>query len=425
MSKIVQILIKNTSTLDFSIPVLLELKKRGHEVILIDLCRKKNSLSSLYANLIKEYDIEYISREDLFPKTFQYILKFLDQIELRAAPVRLEEFLSAEKRISGILNFVFRNLGSIVFNILRISFYKYTSLLRGPASRLLALLDECDVILWDHRTSTSFYFNDYIVSHLKDYSGQIFLVPHAPHMRDPVTEIYLPVTGCLNENYNYLLPLNWSDNDVVYSSHEARFLHCGYPGFDESWRAEVESRSEQKHAGTVLILMRPFSDQSINDRSKIDHYVLSYTETVDWLLACKKQIGNDVERIHLKLHPSNSEKAVEDLLQEINFPVEVKILNEDIFMSVAKVDTVYGFYSTTLLIASAFGCKTYCMRTSLVERSFKDWPILEQVYHDYGIKFMHLRDDEKSPIKTTKNIKRHHFVANATEYCANVITGLS
>ena len=136
----------------------------------------------------------------------------------------------------------------------------------------------------------------------------------------------------------------------------------------------------------------------------------------------KKQIGNDVERIHLKLHPSNSEKAVEDLLQEINFPVEVKILNEDIFMSVAKVDTVYGFYSTTLLIASAFGCKTYCMRTSLVERSFKDWQILEQVYHDYGIKFMHLRDDEKSPIKTTKNIKRHHFVANATEYCANVIT---
>lgn len=424
MSKIVQILIKNTSTLDFSIPVLIELKKRGHEVILIDLCRNKNSLSSLYADLINEYDIVSISREDLLPKASQYILRFLDQIELRRAPIRLAEFLAAEKRITKVLIFVTKNFRSIFLNILCIFFYKYSSLLRGPALRLSALLDECDVILWDHRTSTSFYFDDYIISHLNDYSGEIFLVPHAPHMRDPFTEIYLPITGYLNENYNYLLPLNWSDNDIVYSSHDARFLHCGYPGFDESWRAEVESRSQQKHVGTVLILMRPFSDESINDRYEIDHYVLSYSETVDWLLACREQIGTDVERIHIKLHPSNSKKAVAKLLQDINFPGEVEILNEDIFMSVAKVDTVYGFYSTTLLISSSFGCKTYCMRTSLVDRSFCDWPILEQVYHDYGIKFLHLGVEEKSPINIAQNTRRHHFMENATEYCADIITGL-
>ena len=40
VSKVVQILIKNTSTLDFSIPVLVELKKRG-VVTVIDLCRRK------------------------------------------------------------------------------------------------------------------------------------------------------------------------------------------------------------------------------------------------------------------------------------------------------------------------------------------------------------------------------------------------
>lgn len=425
MSKIVQILIKNTSTLDFSIPVLIELKKRGHEVILIDLCRKKNSLSSLYANLINEYDIEYISREDLFPKTFQYILRLLDQFEPRAAPIRLKEFLSGGKGIFRITKFIIKNLKSIVFHIIRFSLYKCSNLFHRPSFDLSVLLDKCDVILWDHRARTSFYCDNYIISHLRDYSGQIYLMPHAPHMRDPDTEIYLPITGQLNENYTYLLPINWSDNDVIYASYDARFVHCGYPGFDDPWIEEVKSHSKEKVAGTVLIIMRPFSGESVSDQAEIDHYVLTYREALDWLLVCKDQIGDDAIRIHLKLHPSNSKSSVIELLQKISFPVPTEILDEDIYTSVSEADTVYGFYSTTLLIASAFGCKTYCLKTDLVDRSFSDWPILEQVYGDYGIKFIQTNHEEKSRKNTPSKINRQHFLENSTEFCATMFTECS
>ena len=178
VSKVVQILIKNTSTLDFSIPVLVELKKRGHKVTVIDLCRKKNSLSELYSDIINEYNIQYVSRENLLPTAFRCFLKLLDRAELFMKPIRIDEVLSEEKRLFRTLSFILNNLMSIFFHIFRAVFFKASSFIRDPEHQLSLILNGCDTILWDHRSPTSFYFKEYITSYLGKHSGDIFLLPH-------------------------------------------------------------------------------------------------------------------------------------------------------------------------------------------------------------------------------------------------------
>ena len=136
MLKIVQILIKNTSTLDFSLPILIELKNRGHEIIIIDLCRKKNSLSKLYLDLMNEYDIKYLSRECLFSAKFRYILKIFDKIEHYIKPIRLNEILSEDKKVVPFIKFFSKNFLTILFHTLREIFYKVSKLQKYPINQL-------------------------------------------------------------------------------------------------------------------------------------------------------------------------------------------------------------------------------------------------------------------------------------------------
>ena len=226
--------------------MLVELTRRGHEISVIDLCLKKNSLSEFYQKLLLENDIQYISREELLPIGFRSIIKNIDRAEPLLKPVRFEEVSYGRKKVLPLLGFVIKNFNTIVFHLFRSGIFNFLKLLPSPKRHLSALLNGCDNILWDHRSPTNFYFEKFIVHYLAEFTGLIYLIPHAPHMRDPITELYLPITGKLNQNYRYLLPLKWSDNREAYGEFKAKFIFSGYPGFDASWISHVSEKQDGK-----------------------------------------------------------------------------------------------------------------------------------------------------------------------------------
>ena len=178
-----------------------------------------------------------------------------------------------------------------------------------------------------------------------------------------------------------------------------------------------------ERSGKVLIIMRPFSDKSIINNEHVDHFVLSFQETRDWLTECKKLIGSEVDIVFLKMHPSSSKALVAQLLDEVSFSIPVVISEDDIYSCVAKVDKVFGFYSTTLLIASAHGCETYCMKTQLVERSFLDWPVLSEVYSDFGVQMIQLGQESDTSNARHSVAKLGHYPENSSAYCADLFSG--
>jgi len=422
MLKITQILIKNTSTLDFTLPVLIKLSNAGHQVKIINLSKRNFALSDFYQNELRDSNIKFIDRTHYYPRLFALLILCLDLLQSIQKPIRKSENLSKKNSLSYKLKFLAVNWVDVFLAVIMWPISKIVSNNDGNWELLQKTIKSSDAILWDHRANNNFYFSNYVKEFLRQFRGKIFLIPHAPHFRDPESEIFKPITEILSNNITYLLPLNWSDNYAVYDTHDASFIKSGYPGLDLSWREYVSKKTIPSGcADGTLIIMRPFTEKGADNAHFVDHYVLSYNEMKQWLSGLVNKFDIESMQINVKLHPSNSHKSVRQLFGDLGLNGQLVIAEDDIFSAVANVKTVYGFYSTTLLVAAAFGCDTFCFKTQLVERSFAEWPILKSVYSDFGVTFVD-ENMELSPSPTNTNNRNLHYKGNATEFCSELIT---
>ena len=63
------------------------------------------------------------------------------------------------------------------------------------------------------------------------------------------------------------------------------------------------------------------------------------------------------------------------------------------------------------------------MKTQLVERSFLDWPVLSEVYSDFGVQMIQLGQENDTLNSRHSVAKLEHYPEYSSTYCADLFSG--
>lgn len=171
--KILMIVIKNTSVLDYVIPLFWKLRESypeaKPEVLFCTLSRRKIlRRSKFYAQVLDDCDIPQYDFADFLPVPFSIFSRFVRRAFSRSAwdsrTPRFPLFQKVQRHVSGRLE-------------------KFVAG-RVAIGSIMPALDP-DIILFDNRALTNFKGREVFYDYLKHAKKKVILLPHAPHHSGP------------------------------------------------------------------------------------------------------------------------------------------------------------------------------------------------------------------------------------------------
>ncbi len=456
---ILQVVIKNTSTMDFTAPVLVELKQRSPNIqltVLFCVMDKRNILrqSRFYETIFTEYEIRQIDflnfLRPLWRPAEGLLRRFFsgsnaDKVHLHEA----YEFYSLKHEVKSRIGFMIYLIRSYRFSDLTSTFMQYIATM---AERYLGtiifkpevLLDEIapDIILFDNRALTHFPGRDDFYAWMYKHKVKVALLPHAPHLRDPIREFcaFDEKGQSLPDFCEFWVPMKFGEPWKQIPDRRSQFRITGYPGLDSLWLERCVSNGgvfnpciKSRNKVRCLFVLRRYIPKGVDRPPKLDPYIVDYEDVFDTLMALRrsfKELNQEVELI-LKPHPANNYSVLASDMMHFGFS-DWRISHESIYALLAEVDMVVGLFSTVLLVPSMAGIPTVLIKTRLQEVVHSEWPLLESMYTN--MQYYAPTLDGLTPVleKALINIGSHHnsedsvrlrrfFPDNATE---NVVSSL-
>lgn len=403
---ILQIVIKNTSTLDFSIPILWGLRKKYPEAsisILYTSLNKKQILrnTDFVDSFCIKHNIMQLDLSDFLFIRLSFFIKFIRKI-----------FTSSYSDETDISNVQSLKTNSF-FSFMRFLLSRYIKTFEKFFSKIIvntkSILSEInpDLILFDNRSVTSFSGRNQIYSYFEQEKKPIVLLPHAPHYLEPTSEF------CKFDENNddampiyteHWMPFKFGQPWLVAPNHKAQFINIGYPGLDDSWRDYLYSESNTtKHNLKCLILSRKCLVENQTRPEYFDNSTLDYQEGLEFYVMIKEAIQSadiDIELI-IKPHPSSSEPENHKMLSQAG--IENYTISYDSFYDLLpRVNIVVSQFSTALSIPIAFGIPTLLLETNLQHFVHEKWPLLQDYYKNlsyystketFNLTFMRMIDE--------------------------------
>ena len=308
---IVQIVIKNTSTLDFSLPILWALRNKHPKakISILYTCLNKNQIlregnfanKFCHENAIKQYDLS----DFLFIKNV-FLAKLIRGIFSRSYSNKTGY---REDKFAALFNL------SSFFKSISLSFFyhieKIISKFIVHIENVMPTLDP-DLILFDNRSITNFYGRDIIYKYFESEKKPVVLLPHAPHYNGPSDEfcIFDEKNSCFMPEYTeHWMPFKYGEPWKAAPEHYNQFIKIGYPGLDSSWKDYIfANNKETTDTIRCLVLTRKFLSKNFSRPNNYDESTLDYYETYNFLKSLHDSIkdkGVCVEII-VKPHPSSS-----------------------------------------------------------------------------------------------------------------------
>ena len=216
---ILQIVIKNTSTLDYSLPVLWGLRKKYPEARISILYTSLNKNQILrnskfmtdfcIENNIGQYDLSdflitgSLSASRLLRRTFSH--SYADKLGFKEIKkTRTTNLVSVIKAvIIGYMRPIERTISQVLVN----------------NEKILKRLSP-DIVLFDNRSAYPFSGRDYFFRYFEAHRKPVVLLPHAPHYIDPTSEF------CRFDEYNenpmptyteHWMPFKYGEQGMLYS----------------------------------------------------------------------------------------------------------------------------------------------------------------------------------------------------------------
>lgn len=378
---VLHIVIRNTSSLDTTLPLLRKLAlEGGHRVSVLYCVGDKRQIlrdGDFFFHRLREWGVEQWDFADFLRPAFRWMepvwratfrVTSLDALPLRSVLRRpsfeaLWSFLSAQPRIRRLLE---RRLGRLIVD----------------SGRILEELNP-DIVLFDHRARVDFYGREYFFDYFERRRVPVLLLPHAPHDIRPTSE-FAPFDeqGDAFPDYcAYWVAFHHAKTQEVVPDRPESFIYIGYPGLDSEWMEALRDWGtvQPERPLRALITTRRFYPKGVAV-PETEHFVATYEEV-------EEKVRNAVESLRatgrefdlvIKPHPSASRPHLRELLEDIGV-TECEISYEPWYALLPSLDLVISGFTTSLMLPLLFRVPTVIVNSD-VQEYVHQWDVLERLY---------------------------------------------
>jgi len=388
--RIIHFIIKNTSSIDFSLPILWKLNKNNPSIDLtIFYCsiNKRDIVgeASYYHNIFKEIGARELDLMDLTHDSYVCkILASVDSLMVKLVDgLSLDNLINTRKFYSRLHELLLYLVYKIIKKIINKSF-EYI-LTRRDYFHLL----KYDVALVDNREYVNFPGAREIFGHIfENHKKPVVILPHAPHYLDQFFS-HVPVNPFGKDVYDHCdiwVPFHSSTPSHKRPELEKQFFYSGYPGFDSEWinyNKSINERSDGDEKKHILYIGRKFLDKNSKRPDGYNFVTMDYNDVLSELNVIYDSIatcGCDYLFI-FKMHPSSSEKLVRKLL--IESKLQNYVISRDASYSfIGTVDLVVAPYSTAIFSYAISGIATIILKSDMTDEVTSNWGILSKLYEN-------------------------------------------
>lgn len=393
--KILLILIKNFSPLDYALPILWKIKRLNPAAdvsVLYCVTNRKKILreARFYSDIL---DLCSIPEYDF--------MDFLDEPYASLDVVWRRVFSRSDRDSSSLIPPGPRPLQKITRRVERY-LRKTESLLyaRMNPALILPRLDP-DVILFDNRSVTRFAGREHFYDYFDRAGKKVILMPHAPHHTGTQTFTPFDEQGDALPDYcEYWMPFRFDRCWENVPEKKEQFVYVGYPGFDSEWLSWLQTAymptKTARRDGPLrcAFIIRKFLEKGRTRPPGHDALIFNYEEFSYYLNLIGeafRRSGEDIELV-VKPHPSNDFRSVAETFDASPIP-KWSITHESIYNHLSDCDFIISLYSTTMLIPAMAGIPVILLH-SRVQDEIHQWEEMEQMYT--GLSF-YLHDPDTLP----------------------------
>ena len=395
--KILLIVVKNISALDYTVPLLWRIKQENPQadvsVLYCTLSRKKILRKSrFFSDILSSCGIREYDLADFLQEPY---------VKLRGLWRRV--FSKSDHDSSPWQRFQHTPLRKVIRLMEHVPKLIERFLIgKVKVQRILPSLDP-DVILFDNRTVTAFHGRDYFYDYFAHTRKKVILLPHAAHHTGTTAFTPFDEQGERLPDYcEFWMPFRFDRSWEKLPERKSQFAYVGYPGLDSEWLAWLQSAGKQPKADSrrrpdstrplqCLFVIRKFLNEGESRLPGHDAYIFDYDEFTYFLNLvgdALRQAGVDIELV-VKPHPSNDFRALSELLDASGIP-RWRITPDPIYAQLPHCDFVISLYSTTMLIPAIVGIPVLLLH-SRIQDEIHQWDEMKQLYT--GLHF-YLEDPE-------------------------------
>jgi len=384
--KILQIVTKNTSTLDYTLPIFWGLKKhivKSDVSVLYCVGDKKRILreSSFFSNSFRDYGVTQYDYIDILDFKNRYINRLVRRI--------CQINFSDQANFEGLRGDWFKNPLALCHAS---ALFLLRTMLRTLDDLLARKLDfegffeqiSPDLIILDNRENSLFPGAKNLFTVIFALAVPKIIVPHAPHFSES-DYVFSPVNPVGKDFYpecEAWIPFRYSDTDRKHQGLEKHFQYIGYPGFDDEWLESCKKKLQSNNKNIVcLYIGRKFLDQHIKRPENLDYVTMDYDAVLSDLLLIKESFKKLDKKITFifKPHPSSNFKLVQKVMRQASFD-NSKITHEPLYDQIDELDIVISSYSTSVLIPAMAGIPTIIFNSEIQKKVNSQWSRVEDLY---------------------------------------------
>jgi hypothetical protein len=272
-----------------------------------------------------------------------------------------------------------------------------------------------NLVLYDNRTLTDVGGREGFYAYFHAARKPTFLLPHAPHHTG--TTGFTPFKDMddpLPDFAEYWMPFRYDRHWEALPDRKDQFVYVGYPGLDAEWLAWLQGEGRTLAGATptteggplrCLFIIRKFLEEGQPRPPGHDPLIFDHAEFMSYLrllAEAVKRSGAEIEVI-VKPHPSNDYDAVARTFAKSGIP-RWRITPESVYANLPNIDMAVSLYSTTLLIPAMAGVPTVLLH-SRVQDVIHQWDEMRAMYT--GLEF-YLPDPADLPARFPAVVEAAH-----------------
>lgn len=404
---IVQVVMKNTSTIDFTLPILWGLRQKypKAKITMLYVTVNKTQIlrdSKFVDEFCQKNEVDVLDLSDFFILKSSLLKKFMRTVfkDAYADKLSLKEISFLNKKI----------LKALIVRYLRPFDKMFTKLLLDK--NFFEKLNP-DIILFDNRTTTTFVGRDNLYSFLEKNNIPTILLPHAPHYihaTDEFCNFDEKNSDAMPKYTEHWMPFKFGTPWDMLPNQKDQFIQIGYPGLDSKWKEYILSK-KNANENNCLVMTRKFLAKGVQKPENFDPFTLTYDEVYKFydILAKSLKKAKKNPKLYIKPHPSSSKIATEVILKEVGI-TNYEITHELFYDLLPRIDKVITQFTTSIALPIAYHIPTLFTADKLQEYVNSSWSILEGYYK--GLTFYSSYDDFENNINRLFSIDINEIVSN-------------
>ena len=238
-----------------------------------------------------------------------------------------------------------------------------------------------DLVLFDHREGR-YPFLDQMKKEVVRENVFSILMPHAPHHTGVEAFVRFSDWCEMPDRSEYWMPFihdRYSSKSTVPAD---RFVHVGYPGLDSDWLEKLKaiSATPRKKVHVLLMARKIFPPGVREFPPGHDHFAFFYDEFQNLLKGVDQAVSEIFPEyeICIKPHPSTDRELLKEICKGFE---HVGIANDSIYGLLNHFDIFLSFYTTTILVPLIAGKPSFVI-DSRIQNEIRPWPELKDLYED-------------------------------------------